>query len=142
MTEDWVSTCREDEGVFHEPVASRSEVLAATYLGKNVKIIIDRPVGSHHPEHKDMIYSVNYGFIPGTLAGDGEELDVYLLGVNVPVNEYRARVIAVIHRYYDAEDKLVAAPEGMSFTKEEIAQAVYFQERYFDSEVVAMEVDI
>ena len=143
MTGGNISACPgESEAESREPKAGGWVLLAATYLEKNVQIIIDRPAGSHHPEHKDMIYPVNYGFIPGTLSGDGEELDVYLLGVNVPVTEYRARVIAVIHRYNDAEDKLVAAPEGMSFTKEEIAQAVYFQERYFDSEVVAMEVDI
>ena len=112
---------------------------AKIYLGKMVSIVIDRPIGSHHPEHKDLVYPVNYGFIPGTLSGDGEAMDVYLLGVNVPVTEYRARVIAVIHRYNDTEDKLVAAPEGMSFTKEAIAHAVYFQEQYFDSEVVTLD---
>lgn len=106
------------------------------YLGKMVYIKIDRPAGSCHPEHKFMIYPLNYGFIPGTLSGDGEALDVYLLGVREPVEEYTARVIAVIHRYDDVEDKLVAAPEGMTFTKDEIKRAVEFQEQYFNSEVI------
>ena len=69
------------------------------------------------------------------LGGDGEELDVYLLGVDAAVSEYTAKIIAVVHRHNDVEDKLVAAPEGMSFTAEEISNAVRFQEQYYNSEV-------
>ena len=76
---------------------------------------------------------MNYGYIPGTQGGDGEAIDVYLLGVDAPVERYRARVTGVIYRKDDAEDKLAAAPEGMRFTREEIAEAVDFQERYFDT---------
>ena len=82
-----------------------------------------------------MIYPLNYGFIPNVFGGDGEELDVYLMGLNVPVKEYKAKVIAIVHRHNDVEDKLVAAPEGMSFTKMEIEDAVRFQEQYFESEI-------
>lgn len=111
------------------------KALVAFYLGKTINIKVDRPLGSTHPKHADMIYPVNYGYIPGVCGGDGEELDVYLLGVDKPVDQYSARVIAIIHRRDDVEDKLVASPRGMSFTKEEIAQAVYFQEQYFDSDI-------
>jgi len=69
------------------------------------------------------------------LGGDGEELDVYLLGVDTPITEYTARIIGIVHRRNDVEDKLVAAPEGMSFTAKEIAEAVRFQEQYYDSEI-------
>ena len=78
---------------------------------------------------------MNYGFIPNVFGGDDEELDVYLMGVNVPVKEYKAKVIAIVHRHNDVEDKLVAAPEGISFTKMEIEDAVRFQEQYFESEI-------
>ena len=108
---------------------------AWSYAGKVVDIAIDRPMGSAHPAHPDMIYPVNYGYIPGTDGGDGEEMDVYLLGVAVPVEAYRARVIGMIHRKNDDEDKLVAAPDGMRFTKEEITWAVEFQERYFENNI-------
>ncbi len=111
------------------------KALVKSYLGKTVDIKIDRPLGSAHPNHADIIYTVNYGYIPDVLGGDGDELDVYLLGVDVPVNEYKARIIGIVHRYNDVEDKLVAALEGMNFTKEEIAQAVHFQEQYFESEI-------
>ena len=67
--------------------------------------------------------------------GDGEEQDVYLLGVDTPVETCRARIIAAIRRNDDNEDKFVAAPEGMSFSADEIWDAVYFVEQYFDSSV-------
>lgn len=111
------------------------KALVNSYLGKVADISIDRPMGSVHPEHKDIIYPVNYGFIPNILGGDGEEMDVYLLGVDHPAKEYRARVIGIVHRHNDVEDKLVAAPDGLHYTKEEIAEAVHFQEQYFDSEI-------
>ena len=108
---------------------------ALSYLGKEVEIKIDRPLGSTHPKHKSIVYSVNYGYIPDVIGGDGEELDVYLLGVNTPVTEYKATVIAVIHRLNDNEDKLVAAPKGLAYYKEQILEAVRFQEQYFESEI-------
>ena len=111
------------------------KTLALSYLGKEVEIKIDRQLGSTHPKHENIVYPVNYGYIEGVIGGDGEELDVYLLGVNTPVTEYKATVIAVIHRLNDNEDKLVAAPNGMSFTKEQILEATRFQEQYFQTEI-------
>ena len=111
------------------------KALVNSFLGKTVTISIDRPIRSVHPKHDDIIYPVNYGYIPNVLGGDGEELDVYLLGVDTPVKEYSARIIGIVHRRNDVEDKLVAVPEGMSFTAKEITEAVKFQEQYYDSEV-------
>lgn len=111
------------------------KALVKSYLGKIVNLLIDRPIGSIHPKHEDIVYPINYGFIPKVLGGDGEELDVYLLGVDVPVKEYTAQIIGIVHRRNDIEDKLVAAPEGISFTVEEIMKAVNFQEQYYDSEI-------
>ena len=108
---------------------------ALSYLGKEVEIKIDRPLGTTHPKHKNIVYSVNYGYIPDVIGGDGEELDVYLLGVNEAVSQYTATVIAVIHRLNDNEDKLVAAPKGLAYYKEQILEAVRFQEKYFESEI-------
>lgn len=102
-------------------------------IGDIVTVVVDRPLGSRHPDYPDLVYPVNYGFIPGILAGDGEEQDAYILGVEEPVIRSTGRVIAVIHRLDDVEDKWVVAPEGRSFTKEEIAKAMMFQERFFRS---------
>ena len=111
------------------------KALVNSFLGKTVTISIDRPMGSIHPKHRDLIYPINYGYIPNVIGGDGEELDVYLLGVDTPVKEYTARIIGIIYRRNDVEDKLVAAPEGMLFTAKEITAAVRFQEQYYESEV-------
>ncbi len=106
------------------------------YLGKRVVIGIDRPIGYvHQKENYSLTYPINYGYIPGILGGDGEELDVYLLGVDEPVSEYECEIIAIAHRHNDVEDKLVGAPVGMSFEKEEIETAIHFQEKYYDTEV-------
>lgn len=105
-------------------------------LGKTVTVTVDRPFGSYHPEHKDMYYPINYGYVEGIIAPDGEEQDVYILGVDTALKEFTGKIIAIIHRLDDVDDKWVAAPEGMSFTKEEIAEQVEFQERYFNSEII------
>ena len=94
-----------------------------------------RPIGSIHPKHPGLIYPINYGYIPNVFGGDGEELDVYLLGIDVPIQECTARIIGIVHRHNDAEDKLVAAPEGLKFDKNKISEAVHFQEQYYENEI-------
>ena len=104
-------------------------------LGKIVKVIIDRPLGSYHPKHKDIIYSVNYGYIPGIMASDGEEQDAYVLGIDIPLTEFIGKVIAIIHRKNDHEDKWIVAPNNLFLSQEDIINAVHFQEQYFDIEI-------
>ncbi len=104
-------------------------------IGSTVRVIVDRPLGTFHPEHKDLYYSVNYGYIPNIPAPDGEEQDAYILGVDQPIREFTGKVIAIIHRFDDAEEKWVVAPENSSFTKDEIAKLVAFQEQYFHTEI-------
>lgn len=111
------------------------KALVYSYLGKVANLVIDRPIGSTHPKYENFVYPLNYGFIPDVYGGDGEELDVYLMGLDVPVKEYKAKIVAIVHRYNDVEDKLVAAPEDMHYTKSEIEDAVRFQEQYFESKV-------
>ena len=108
---------------------------SVNYLGKTVTIQIDRPLGSPHPQH-GFIYPVNYGFLPGTTAGDGKELDAYLLGVFEPVKLYTGVCIAVIHRLDDEDDKLVVAPHGSTYTPGQIRALTEFQERFFTSEIL------
>lgn len=79
-------------------------------IGDTVRVTVDRPVGSRHPKHHDTIYTVNYGYIEGTLSPDGEGTDAYILGVCEPKKHFTGKVIAVIHRLNNNEDKLVAAP--------------------------------
>lgn len=105
-------------------------------LGQTVTVIMDRPMGTCHPEHKDMYYPVNYGYIPGIMAQDGEEQDAYVLGVDEPLQEFTGVVIAIIHRLDDVEEKWVVAPEDVMLSKEEIWEQVKFQEQYFQSEII------
>lgn len=102
------------------------------YLGKTVHVVVDRPIGYHHG---DLVYPINYGYIPDCFAGDGEEQDVYILGITEPLTSFDGQVIAAIHRKNDCEDKLVVAPAGKEYHQAEIAQIVHFQEQYFDTRI-------
>ena len=106
------------------------------YLDKTVEVKIDRPIGSRHPVYVDHIYLVNYGYIPNTVSGDGEELDCYVLGEYKPLKEYKGKCIAIIHRLNDNDDKLVIAPENKTFTNNEIKLLTDFQEKFYISKII------
>ena len=104
-------------------------------IGHIVTVIVDRPLGTCHPKYPELVYPVNYGFVPGVMAPDGEEQDAYILGVTQPLEVFRGKVIAILHRNDDVEEKWVVVPEHLLLTKEEIAQQVAFQEQYFQTEI-------
>lgn len=104
-------------------------------IGDIVTVTVDRPLGSRHPEYKSMLYPVNYGYVEGITAPDGEEQDAYILGVNKAVEEFTGKIIAVVHRLDDVEDKWVVCPENLSFSKEEISAQIRFAEQYYQSEI-------
>ena len=104
-------------------------------IGDIVTVTVDRPLGSYHPEYEDMYYPINYGYIEGVMASDGEEQDAYILGVDKPVEKFTGKIIAIVHRSDDVEEKWVVCPEGMTFGKEEIAKLIQFQEKFYHSEI-------
>ena len=98
-----------------------------------VTVTIDRPLGSVHPSHPDIVYTVNYGYVEGIIAQNGEEQDVYVLGVDKPVKTFTGRIIAVIHRNDDIEEKWVAAPDaGPDHGKGEFRREVFRLARNYD----------
>ena len=111
------------------------KVNANEYLGKEVTIEIDRPLGTKHPKH-GFIYMVNYGFVPNTISGDGEELDAYLLGEFDPVEKSSGKVIAIIHRTNDDDDKLIISKDGKEYSNDAIRALTEFQERFFESIII------
>lgn len=102
-------------------------------LGELITVTVDRPLGTYHPEGKDIFYTINYGYVQGVMAPDGEEQDAYILGVNEPVEKFTGRFIAIIHRDDDIEEKWVVVKEGLSYSNEEIMKLVDFQEKYHKS---------
>ena len=111
------------------------KVNAKDFLGKDVAVKIDRQLGSRHPKHGFM-YMLNYGFIPNTISGDGEELDAYLVGEFEPVEESNGKVIAIIHRTNDDDDKLVVSKDGKEYSDDAIRAMTEFQEQYFESIII------
>ena len=108
------------------------------YLNKNIEVIIDRPLGSKHPKH-DFIYPVNYGYVPNTISGDGEELDCYVLGIFEPIKEFKGKCIAIIHRLNDNDDKLIIVPEEKDYSDDAIRALTEFQERFFESIIIQLQ---
>ncbi len=105
------------------------------FLGKEVEVIIDRPLGSKHPKH-GFVYEVNYGYVPNTKSPDGEELDAYYLGANKPLKTAKGICIAIIHRTDDNDDKLVVVPQGTDIDNDKIEKLVEFQEKWFKHELL------
>lgn len=112
-----------------------NKVNSNDYLNKDVLVTIDRKLGSKHPKH-GFIYTLNYGYIPNTISGDGEELDAYVLGVYEPIEEFEGKVIAIIHRTNDEDDKLVVAPKNINYSDDAIKALTEFQERFFNSIII------
>lgn len=110
----------------------RQRLLA--YLCKTIHVIVDRPIGY---QHGDITYPINYGYIPGMIGGDGEEQDAYILGVDKPITEFDGEVVGAILRKNDCEDKLVVAPAGQVYHQAQIAEAIHFQEQYFDTRIIS-----
>ena len=107
-----------------------------TSIGTVVRGKVDRPMGSAHPDHPEMIYPINYGYVEGILAADGEEQDVYVLGANKPIETFEGQVIAIYHRFNDVEDKWIVSLDGKNYSDEEILQSIQFQEQYFKGELI------
>ena len=105
------------------------------YLGTTVSVVMDRKMGCTHPK-QGFVYPVNYGYIPNTVSGDGEELDAYVIGVFKPVDTFEGKCIAIIHRTNDNDDKLVVVPEGKEYSNNAIEALVEFQERFFEHEIL------
>lgn len=105
------------------------------YLGKIVKVVMDRPLGTKHPKH-GFVYETNYGYIENTVSGDGEELDAYVLGEHKPLEEFEGEVIAILHRTNDDDDKLIVTKQGRNYSDEQIRVLTEFQEQWFESIII------
>lgn len=114
----------------------KSQVDLRKMLGKKVEVIVDRPIGSKHPEHEDLIYELNYGYINGIYANDGQKQDAYIMGEGTPLTKFKGIVIAIIKRLNDIEDKLVVVAIGKQFSRQEILSAINFQEKFFEIELI------
>lgn len=124
-----------NEGTPEYKIRMRHCAPVGKVIGKSVRVTIDRPLGSRHPEFPDMIYPVNYGYAEGVIGGDGEWQDAYVLGIDKPLKEFSGRIAAVIHREDDTEDKWVVVPEGQTISEAEIRSRTFFQERFFRASI-------
>ncbi|MBR6089849.1 MAG: GNAT family N-acetyltransferase [Anaerolineaceae bacterium] len=125
----------QEQGTPEYKVRMRHTAARQDMIGKIVRVIVDRPMGSRHPSYPEIIYPVNYGFIEDIPGGDGEEQDAYILEVHRPLTEFTGEVCAVIHREDDNEAKWVVTPAGIRLSETKIASDTLFQEKYFRSRI-------
>jgi len=107
--------------------------LSKDFLQKTVNVVIDRPMGSIHPKFKNIVYALNYGYVPDTVSGDGEDIDAYILGVDEPLEHFTGVCIAYLKRKTENDDKLIIAPAGVNFSDDEIWEKIKFQKQFFKS---------
>ncbi len=102
---------------------------------QKLKIIVDRPMG--YKDDFDNVYPINYGYVPGIIGGDREEQDVYILSnkVKSTIDEFTGKLIAIVHRNDDIEEKWVVTSEDKNYTKEQIREQINFMEQWFDSKI-------
>ncbi|MDY5654549.1 MAG: inorganic pyrophosphatase, partial [Bacilli bacterium] len=62
--------------------------------------------------------------------------DVYVIGVEKPIKTFRGKVIGIINRINDIEDKLVVCDKNKSFTLEQIKGMVNYQEKFFNGKII------
>ena len=104
-------------------------------IGREVSGTVDRPLGRPHPRHPEMIYPINYGYVDGVFAGDGAEQDVYIFGTDQPLRTYTGKVVGVLHRLNDCEDKWIVSLDGKPVDRETIMKSIEFQEQYYMGEL-------
>ena len=109
--------------------------LAQQFLNQIVTIKVDRALGSIHPKW-NFLYPVNYGYLEGVTAPDGEFLDAYVLNLNQPVQEFEGHCVAIIHREDDDDDKLIIIPQGTTISDLEIEKQTEFQEQWFKHSII------
>ena len=87
------------------------------------KLVIDRPIGTQHPRHPELIYPLAYGYVEGTTAGDGDGIDIWIgsLGER-PLTGILCTFDTVKH---DAEIKLM-----VGCTEEDIKTILCFYNKF------------
>jgi len=113
-----------------------SDLRKEEIIGKIFTVTIDRPIGSEHPKRINIKYPINYGYIEGIIAPDCEEQDVYILGIDYPLKQFTGKIIAIIHRLNDVEDKWVMAANDKKYSEAEIKRLTYFQEQFYKSIII------
>jgi inorganic pyrophosphatase len=116
------------------------------FIGNKYEVTIERPIGfEHSKDGVDFKYSVNYGYIKGITADDGEDIDVYIVGPTIPYDigsTIECLIIGISYRVDDNENKLIGVPSwyckelNEEFSADYLIKAVHFREKYYDSYII------
>lgn len=110
-----------------------------------VSVKIDHPLGSTDEDNPSVVYPINCGYVDVDKHvgfSDFNRQPVYLLGVDVAVDEYTGVLIAVARRRDDSGTVWIVAPENITYTIQQIEEMIYFEEQYYDSFVEIVDEEI
>jgi inorganic pyrophosphatase len=88
-------------------------------LVDSCRVVIDRPKYTSHPRFSDLIYPLDYGYLEGTLSGDGGGLDVW-------VGSHQTKDLAGIILTTDQLKRDVEIKLLLGCTDEEISRILAF----------------
>lgn len=75
------------------------------HLVATSRLVLDRPRGTAHPRYPECIYPLDYGYLAGTTAADGDGIDVWV--GSLPERRVTAVICTVDRGKRDAELKLL-----------------------------------
>ena len=88
-------------------------------LGASKRVVIDRPSGTAHPNYPELIYPLDYGYIEGTLAADGDGIDVW-------IGSQGKRVLTGILCTFDTIDKDAEIKLMLGCSDDDVATIINF----------------
>ncbi|TVP94302.1 MAG: inorganic pyrophosphatase [Acholeplasmatales bacterium] len=103
-------------------------------LGKEVDVVVDRPLGSKSPNH-GTVYPLNFGFLPKYFTRE-KPIKAYVIGEFEPLESFTGYVVALVERLNKPGCKVVVAKDKDKYTKAQIEALIEFREQYHQSTVV------
>lgn len=111
-----------------------------------ITVKIDHPLGSTDEDNPSIVYPINCGYVERDYdIGQNGELTrqkAYVLGVDVPLDEFTGVLTAVARRKDDANSVWIVVPENIHYTRQQLEEMIYFSEQYYDSFVEVIDDEI
>lgn len=113
---------------------------------ETITVKIDHPMGSTDEDNPSIVYPINCGYVERDYEiGQNGELSrqkAYVLGVDVPLDEFTGVLTAVARRKDDANSVWIVVPENIHYTRQQLEEMIYFSEQYYDSFVEVIDDEI
>ncbi|MCR5516757.1 MAG: NUDIX hydrolase [Lachnospira sp.] len=113
---------------------------------ETVTVKIDHPLGSTDEDNPSIVYPINCGYVERDCEigqnGEFSRQEAYVLGVDVPLDEFTGVLTAVARRKDDANSVWLVVPENIHYTRQQLEEMIYFSEQYYDGFVEVIDDEI